>query len=70
MKHQENEKTFKERTFKDPVCGMEVSRLTAAEEVKYQGKIYYFCARTCREAFEAEPGKYIRLHRQHGIKQG
>lgn len=59
-----------EPSFKDPVCGMEVSRTTAIEEFAYQGKIYYFCARTCREAFEAEPGKYIRRHRQHGMKPG
>jgi len=59
-----------EPDFKDPVCGMEVSRLTAIEECVYQGKTYYFCARICREAFEAEPGKYIRHHRQHGVKPG
>lgn len=64
MKQQSNE-----RSFKDPVCGMEVSRMTAIEELVYQGKTYYFCARICREAFEAEPEKYLRQHRQHGIKQ-
>lgn len=57
-----------ERIFKDPVCGMEVSRKTAVEECIHQGKTYYFCADTCREAFEAEPEKYIRHHRQHGMK--
>ncbi len=64
MKHRHNE-----RTFKDPVCGMEVSRMTAAEECVYQGKTYYFCAGTCREAFAADPEKYLRHHRQHGMKQ-
>ena len=63
MKQQSNE-----RTYKDPVCGMEVSRLTAIEEQEYQGKTYYFCANICREAFEAEPEKYIRHHHQHGMK--
>jgi YHS domain-containing protein len=58
-----------ERNFKDPVCGMEVSHMTAIDEFVYQGKIYYFCAGTCRQAFEAEPEKYLRHHRQHGIKQ-
>lgn len=61
-------KQLDERSFKDPVCGMEVSRITAAEEYVYQGKTYYFCARTCLATFTAEPGKYIRHHRQHGIK--
>ena len=64
MKQQSNE-----RSFKDPVCGMEVSRMTAIDECVYRGKTYYFCDRTCREAFEAEPEKYILQHRQHGIKQ-
>ena len=59
---------IEERSFKDPVCGMEVSRLTAMEELDYQGKTYYFCARSCREAFEAEPEKYIPHHRQHGVR--
>ena len=55
-------------SFKDPVCGMEVSRMAATEECVYQGKIYYFCARTCLDAFEAEPEKFIPHHRQHGMK--
>ena len=64
MKHQSNE-----RNFKDPVCGMEVSRISAIEELVLQGKTYYFCAKTCREAFEADPGKHLLQHRQHGLKQ-
>ena len=64
MKHQDSE-----RTFKDPVCGMELSRLSAIEEMDYEGKTYYFCSAGCREAFEAEPEKYLRHHRQHGVKQ-
>lgn len=63
MKQQNND-----RSFKDPVCGMEVSRITAVEECEYHGKTYYFCAKVCRESFEAEPEKYIHHHRQHGIK--
>jgi len=57
-----------ERSFKDPVCDMQISRLTAFEECLYQDKFYYFCSRTCREAFEKEPGKYVQHHRQHGMK--
>lgn len=65
MKQQQNE-----RSFKDPVCGMEVSRLSAVSTFFYRGKTFYFCAGTCRQAFEAEPEKYIKLHRQHGLKPG
>lgn len=63
MKHQ-----IDERSFKDPVCGMEVSYKTAAEEFKYGGRMYYFCARVCCEAFEAEPEKYIPDHHQHRLR--
>lgn len=63
MKQQSNE-----RSFKDPVCGMEISRMTAADEFAYQDKTYYFCSSSCRETFEADPEKYLRQHRQHGIK--
>ena len=58
-----------ERSFRDPVCDMEVSRLTAFEEYLYQDKVYYFCSQTCREKFKAEPATYIHHHRQHGMKQ-
>ena len=61
---------FNEPCFKDPVCGMEVSRKTAREESVYLGKAYYFCSGICREAFEAEPEKYIPRQRQHGVKLG
>ncbi len=56
------------KCLKGPVCGMGVSYTTAVESLEYEGKTCYFCASTCRKAFEAEPGKYLRQHRQHGIK--
>lgn len=59
---------FDDHPYKDPVCGMQVSHLTAIEVLQHKGRTYYFCAGTCREAFEAEPGKYIHHHRQHGMK--
>lgn len=48
-----------QRTFKDPVCHMRVSRSTAAAAVEYGGKIYYFCAPSCRDEFERAPERYI-----------
>ncbi len=57
MKHEVNEPSFK-----DPVCGMQVSRTTVVDELDYQGKSYYFCASVCRESFEAGPSRYIRPH--------
>lgn len=56
-----------EPTFTDPVCGMELSRSTAAETLEFDGKTYYFCAQVCLKAFKADPRKYIHKHRQHGV---
>lgn len=55
-------------SFRDPVCGMSVSQATATDESEYQDKTYFFCAPTCRQSFEDNPEKYIRQHRQHGLK--
>jgi YHS domain-containing protein len=57
-----------ESRLKDPVCGMEVSYKTAADEFEYGGRMYYFCASVCREAFEAEPEKYIPNRHQHRLR--
>lgn len=61
-------KQYQNREYKDPVCGMKVSQITATDELEYKGKTIYFCASICKEAFEAEPEKYILQHRQHGLK--
>jgi len=62
MKHRSDD-----RHYKDPVCGMVISRLTAVAEAEYQRKTYYFCAQLCRDAFLVDPQRYLREHRQHGI---
>lgn len=56
-----------DRNYTDPVCGMVVSRLTAAAEAEYQSKTYYFCAQVCRDAFLADPESHLCKHRQHGM---
>lgn len=56
-----------ERDHKDPACGMRVNRLTAVAEAEYERKLYYFCAEECRDAFLADPAKYLPRHRQHGV---
>lgn len=53
-----------QQRFEDPVCGMEVSYKTAAAESSYHGRRYYFCADVCREAFEADPERYVSPNRR------
>jgi len=64
--HKTRHQAEAERSYRDPVCGMEVSRSTALDDCAYRGKTYYFCAPSCREAFEARPEYYLRQHRPHG----
>ncbi|HER27170.1 MAG TPA: YHS domain-containing protein [Rhodospirillales bacterium] len=42
----------------DPVCGVEISTETAKPSF-YNGLVYYFCSRECRETFEESPLKYL-----------
>jgi len=45
-------------TVKDPVCGMEIDRVTAAATKEYSGQTFYFCSQSCHDRFVAEPGRY------------
>jgi P-type Cu+ transporter len=47
------------QTFKDPVCGMEVTPETAAGKSEYQGRTYYFCSIADKETFDKKPEKYV-----------
>ena len=42
----------------DLVCGMTVDEKSAAGNVVYSGKTYYFCSPKCQHEFEANPAKY------------
>ena len=43
----------------DPVCGMTVTKETAAGSYEYQGKTYYFCSTSCRDNFVKDPLQYL-----------
>ena len=43
----------------DLVCGMEVEPSQSKLISIYQGKSYWFCAESCRKAFESDPAKYL-----------
>lgn len=42
----------------DPVCGKTV-RTSMSKTSVYDGAVYYFCSRECRERFEAAPHTYL-----------
>jgi P-type Cu+ transporter len=43
----------------DPVCGMTIDPADAVGTVDHKGRTYYFCAESCREAFQADPEQYL-----------
>ncbi len=50
----------------DPVCGKTVKTGDAKPSV-FDGHVYYFCSRDCREIFEAAPHTYVAGERLGGI---
>jgi len=53
------------QTVTDPVCGMQIDPATAAGgKVDYEGKTYYFCGDSDREAFKKDPAKYIKQNQK------
>ncbi len=41
----------------DPVCGKAIATAGAKPSV-FDGRVFYFCSRECREVFEASPDAY------------
>jgi Cu+-exporting ATPase len=46
---------------KDPVCDMKVTEGNAVEKLVYKGQTYYFCSTLCKQLFEREPEKYVKV---------
>lgn len=46
-------------TYKDPVCGMDITAESAAGKSEYKGQTYYFCSPGCKKSFDKEPEKYV-----------
>ncbi len=42
----------------DPVCGMAVEREKAIH-IEWEGQVYYFCAKGCRDEFMNDPERFI-----------
>lgn len=44
---------------KDPVCHMNVDESKTDLKTEHNGETYYFCAKSCKDRFEADPHKYL-----------
>ena len=51
---------------KDPVCGMKISKKTAAATSDYMDKTVYFCAQGCKNKFDENPLKYMKTEERKG----
>ncbi len=54
---------------KDLVCRMDVDPKKAKEKFEYKGKTYYFDSKGCKEDFEKDPEKYIKLEKSEQPKK-
>ena len=45
---------------KDVVCGMQIDPAKAAGTSEYQGKTYYFCSKSCKTKFDANPAQFAK----------
>jgi P-type Cu+ transporter len=45
---------------KDVVCGMTIDPAKAAGTSVYNGTTYYFCAKSCKAKFDANPSQYVK----------
>jgi YHS domain-containing protein len=52
--------TGTEQNFVDPVCRMKVARGGKVPSFVFQSETYHFCADSCRDAFMADPKKYLK----------
>ena len=44
----------------DPVCRMQIDENKAAGKSEYKGSTYYFCAKSCKTKFDANPQQYVK----------
>jgi len=50
----------------DPVCGMRIPIATAAATSTYKGETYYFCSALCKQLFDRDPLKYLKVEEKTG----
>jgi Cu+-exporting ATPase len=42
----------------DPVCGMQVDEALAPARSSHEGQSYFFCSKSCKTKFDADPSRY------------
>lgn len=52
---------FDDEVATDPICGMKITRTSAAAIESYAGHPYFFCSLQCGELFRSQPKAYVRI---------
>ena len=55
---------------KDPVCGITIDSESAKGHLDVRGRTYYFCSAECRQAFEAQPERYVEGGARSAAEEG
>ncbi len=55
----ENKENNQPGVIRDPVCGMNVERESAAHTHSHDEVVYYFCSERCEKKFSDDPAKYL-----------
>jgi Cu+-exporting ATPase len=45
---------------RDIVCGMQIDPAKAAGTSEFNGKTYFFCSKSCKAKFDANPSQYAK----------
>ena len=48
----------------DPVCGMSIPKSSAAATSTYHGQMYYFCSALCKQLFDRDPEKHLKVEKK------
>jgi Cu+-exporting ATPase len=43
---------------RDVVCGMQMDPAKAVGRSEHDGKTYYFCSKSCKDRFDANPSQF------------
>jgi Cu+-exporting ATPase len=52
----------------DPVCGMSVAPETSAGKYEFEGKTYYFCAKSCLTKFRQNPESFLEERKEEKLE--
>ncbi len=50
---------------KDIICGMQIDETKVSDKSSYKDEEYSFCSPACKENFDSDPEKYIKIENEN-----